>query len=286
MEVIRDGDPCPRPPKGSVITIGAYDGVHLGHRAVIAEVKLRAAELGAALRRRHVRSSSGVGRATRVRPAAAHRSRPAAPAIKATGVDYTVVLTFDERRAAEAGGRLRRAGARRLFARSGSSSSARTSTSATCVAATSACSRAMGADARLRGRAPGLGHHDRRPRGGVVDGHPPGARSGRSRHCDGDARPPPRGVGPGHRGRPSRSPARLPDRERGGAGRHRPARRWHLRGLVRAAGRLGAPRCPVARSPADVLRRPALLPARGLPAGLRRRPVRRAGQGAVRRQAP
>ncbi|HMK11586.1 MAG TPA: hypothetical protein VK461_08405, partial [Acidimicrobiales bacterium] len=47
MEVIRDGDPCPRPPEGSVITIGAYDGVHLGHRAVIAEVKLRAAELGA-----------------------------------------------------------------------------------------------------------------------------------------------------------------------------------------------------------------------------------------------
>ena len=35
--------PCPAPPEGSVVTIGAYDGVHLGHRAVIAEVRRRAA---------------------------------------------------------------------------------------------------------------------------------------------------------------------------------------------------------------------------------------------------
>ncbi|MDP4973817.1 MAG: hypothetical protein NWP78_04055, partial [Ilumatobacteraceae bacterium] len=31
----------------SVVTIGAYDGVHLGHRAVIAQVRARAAALGA-----------------------------------------------------------------------------------------------------------------------------------------------------------------------------------------------------------------------------------------------
>ena len=31
---------------GSVVTIGAYDGVHLGHRAVIAEVRSRAAAAG------------------------------------------------------------------------------------------------------------------------------------------------------------------------------------------------------------------------------------------------
>jgi len=101
VEVIRDGDPCPRPPEGSVITIGAYDGVHLGHRAVIAEVKLRAAELGA---------RSAVVTFDR-HPAAVVRPESAPllltdldqrlARIKATGVDYTVVLTFDERRAAE-----------------------------------------------------------------------------------------------------------------------------------------------------------------------------------------
>jgi riboflavin kinase/FMN adenylyltransferase len=101
VEVIRDGDPCPRPPEGSVITIGAYDGVHLGHRAVIAEVKLRAAELGA----RSAVVTFDRHPASVVRPESApllltdleqRLSR-----IKATGVDYTVVLTFDERRAAE-----------------------------------------------------------------------------------------------------------------------------------------------------------------------------------------
>ena len=101
MEVIRDGDPCPHPPEGSVVTIGVYDGVHLGHRAVIAEVKLRAAELGA---------RSAVVTFDR-HPAAVVRPESAPlvltdldqrlARIKATGVDYTVVITFDEARAAE-----------------------------------------------------------------------------------------------------------------------------------------------------------------------------------------
>ena len=46
MEVITDPAACPKPASGSVVTIGAYDGVHLGHRAVIAEVRRRAAEQG------------------------------------------------------------------------------------------------------------------------------------------------------------------------------------------------------------------------------------------------
>jgi riboflavin kinase/FMN adenylyltransferase len=101
VEVIRDGDPCPHPAEGSVVTIGVYDGVHLGHRAVIAEVKLRAAELGA---------RSAVVTFDR-HPAAVVRPESAPPLltdldqrlarIKATGVDYTVVLTFDEARASE-----------------------------------------------------------------------------------------------------------------------------------------------------------------------------------------
>jgi riboflavin kinase/FMN adenylyltransferase len=38
VEVLTDGDPCPAFPGGSVVTIGTYDGVHRGHRAVIDQV--------------------------------------------------------------------------------------------------------------------------------------------------------------------------------------------------------------------------------------------------------
>ena len=41
MEILYDDGPCPHPESGSVVTIGAYDGVHLGHQAVIAEVRRR-----------------------------------------------------------------------------------------------------------------------------------------------------------------------------------------------------------------------------------------------------
>ena len=47
MKVIRALDACPRPPAGTAVTIGAYDGVHIGHQAVIGHVRARAAELGA-----------------------------------------------------------------------------------------------------------------------------------------------------------------------------------------------------------------------------------------------
>jgi riboflavin kinase/FMN adenylyltransferase len=46
MEVLHDVGACPRPDAGSVVTIGAYDGVHLGHQTVIAEVRKRAAAAG------------------------------------------------------------------------------------------------------------------------------------------------------------------------------------------------------------------------------------------------
>ena len=39
MDVVTDPGCCPAPPNGTVVTIGAYDGVHLGHRAVLAEVR-------------------------------------------------------------------------------------------------------------------------------------------------------------------------------------------------------------------------------------------------------
>ena len=44
MDVVTDLANAPWPDRRAVITIGAYDGVHLGHRAVIEHVKGRAAE--------------------------------------------------------------------------------------------------------------------------------------------------------------------------------------------------------------------------------------------------
>ena len=47
MQVFRDLDALKPFPEGAVVTIGAYDGVHLGHRAVIGEVCRQAELLGA-----------------------------------------------------------------------------------------------------------------------------------------------------------------------------------------------------------------------------------------------
>lgn len=86
----------PWPGERTAVTIGAYDGVHVGHCAVIARVRSIAAELSA----RSVVLTFDRHPATVVRP-------ESAPAIltdeaqrlellAATGVDATVVLPFDE----------------------------------------------------------------------------------------------------------------------------------------------------------------------------------------------
>jgi riboflavin kinase / FMN adenylyltransferase len=101
MEVLRDLSACPRPPAGTAVTIGAYDGVHLGHRAVIAEVRRRAAERGLATAvvtfDRHPASV--------VRPESAPRLLTdldqKLELLASTGVDYCLVITFDEARSQE-----------------------------------------------------------------------------------------------------------------------------------------------------------------------------------------
>ena len=45
MEVVTELTACPRPEPGCIVTIGAYDGVHLGHRALVHRVQHMAAEL-------------------------------------------------------------------------------------------------------------------------------------------------------------------------------------------------------------------------------------------------
>ncbi len=101
MEVLRDLSACPRPPAGTAVTIGAYDGVHLGHRAVIAEVRRRAGERGLATAvvtfDRHP--------AAVVRPESAPRLltdlEQKLELLAATDIDYCVVITFDEARSRE-----------------------------------------------------------------------------------------------------------------------------------------------------------------------------------------
>jgi riboflavin kinase/FMN adenylyltransferase len=101
MEVLRDILGCPRPERGTVVTIGAYDGVHLGHRALIAEVRQRAERLGCA---------TGVVTFDRhpamvVRPDSAPKLltdlEQKLELLADTGVDYTLVVRFDLERSRE-----------------------------------------------------------------------------------------------------------------------------------------------------------------------------------------
>jgi riboflavin kinase/FMN adenylyltransferase len=46
VDVVTDPACCASPPDGTVVTIGSYDGVHLGHRAVLAEVRDLAGKRG------------------------------------------------------------------------------------------------------------------------------------------------------------------------------------------------------------------------------------------------
>jgi riboflavin kinase / FMN adenylyltransferase len=101
MKVLRDPAPGLVPPPGVVVTIGAYDGVHEGHRAVIARVDELAAERG--LQTALVtfdRHPAAV-----VRPESAPKLLcdldQRLELLAETGIDYTLVITFDEARSKE-----------------------------------------------------------------------------------------------------------------------------------------------------------------------------------------
>jgi len=101
MEVLRDIAACPVPVAGTVVTIGAYDGVHVGHRAIIEEVRSRASTLGVPTAvvtfDRHP--------AAVVRPASAPKlltdTDQKLELLAEAGVDYALVLHFDEERSHE-----------------------------------------------------------------------------------------------------------------------------------------------------------------------------------------
>jgi riboflavin kinase / FMN adenylyltransferase len=89
------------PGERAVITIGAYDGVHRGHQAVIAHVRELAASYGA----KSAVVTFDRHPASVVRPESAPRLLTDADQrlelLKATGVDATVIVTFDEAQAEE-----------------------------------------------------------------------------------------------------------------------------------------------------------------------------------------
>jgi riboflavin kinase/FMN adenylyltransferase len=85
----------------TVITIGAYDGVHLGHRAVISQVRARAQQLGAA----SVVVTFDRHPASVVRPDSAPKlltdTEQKLQLLASTEVDGTLVVPFDSKQATE-----------------------------------------------------------------------------------------------------------------------------------------------------------------------------------------
>jgi riboflavin kinase / FMN adenylyltransferase len=101
VQILRDPVTCPSLERGTVVTIGAYDGVHRGHVAVIERVRRLATERNLA---------TAVVTFDR-HPASVVRPESAPPLLTdldqklellgATGVDYTRVVHFDEVRSKE-----------------------------------------------------------------------------------------------------------------------------------------------------------------------------------------
>src|SRR5579875_507056 len=90
-----------RQPRSTVVSIGNFDGVHIGHRRVVEELRREAASRGlesvVLTFDRHAASVVRPERAPRLLTGAAHKLE----LLVATGVDEVVILTFDARRAAE-----------------------------------------------------------------------------------------------------------------------------------------------------------------------------------------
>ncbi len=101
VEIVTDSAQVPPPAGGSAVTIGAYDGVHLGHRALLAELRARAVDDGLAT----VVVTFDRHPASVVRPDSAPRLLcdldQKLELLASAGVDRTVVVRFDEERANE-----------------------------------------------------------------------------------------------------------------------------------------------------------------------------------------
>jgi riboflavin kinase / FMN adenylyltransferase len=102
VRIITDLSSSPWPLDRSVVTIGAYDGVHVGHRAVIAEVRAQAAATGA----KSAVVTFDPHPAFVVRPESAPKLLTdldqKMELLEATGIDAAVVINFDNAQSEEA----------------------------------------------------------------------------------------------------------------------------------------------------------------------------------------
>ena len=101
MQVLENTAVEPFPGERTVVTVGAYDGLHIGHQAVIAEVRRIAAERQA----RSALVSFDRHPASVVRPASAPRlltdHEQRLELFDATGIDVALILPFDRSQAEE-----------------------------------------------------------------------------------------------------------------------------------------------------------------------------------------
>jgi riboflavin kinase/FMN adenylyltransferase len=101
MEILTDLSTSRLSPRGSAVTIGAYDGVHLGHRALLGRLRARAEAEGLST----VVVTFDRHPATVVRPESAPCQlcdlAQKLELLEAAGADRTVVITFDSERANE-----------------------------------------------------------------------------------------------------------------------------------------------------------------------------------------
>jgi len=96
MELVRGLQNIPKAARGCVLTVGNYDGVHLGHQQMIGAVKRRAAELSTAATVLVFEPSSKEFIDPDGAPARLTRWREKFAALRALGVDRLVTLRFDE----------------------------------------------------------------------------------------------------------------------------------------------------------------------------------------------
>lgn len=102
VQVIGDFSTCPWPGTSSVVTIGAFDGLHIGHRTIIRQV---VEEALATLGRRSVLVTFDRHPASLVRPESAPKllstHEHKLELLEETGLDATAVINFDENQAGE-----------------------------------------------------------------------------------------------------------------------------------------------------------------------------------------
>ena len=96
MELVRGLQNIPKAARGCVLTVGNYDGVHLGHQQMIGAVKRRATELGTAATVLVFEPSSKEFIDPDGAPPRLTRWREKFAALEAAGVDRLVTLRFDE----------------------------------------------------------------------------------------------------------------------------------------------------------------------------------------------